>query len=91
MRVKVKIFYPSLQQFINKQDLIQVDGSTVGECLEHLAAQFPDIRPVMFGKDGKLLSYLDVYVNGESAYPEELAKPVKAGDEIDLVVMLSGG
>jgi molybdopterin converting factor small subunit len=34
---------------------------------------------------------VEVYVNNESAYPEELAKPVQDGDEIHLILMLAGG
>jgi hypothetical protein len=30
-------------------------------------------------------------VNMESTYPEELAKPVRDGDEIHITLMLSGG
>jgi hypothetical protein len=45
----------------------------------------------LFDKKGKLLSYVDIYVNLESSYPEELAKPVKAGDELSITLMIAGG
>jgi molybdopterin converting factor small subunit len=45
----------------------------------------------LFDKKGKLLNVVEVYVNNESAYPEELAKSVKDGDEIQLILMLAGG
>ncbi|MBW1912190.1 MAG: MoaD/ThiS family protein [Deltaproteobacteria bacterium] len=34
---------------------------------------------------------IEVYVNGETAYPDELARQVRDGDEIHLLVMLAGG
>jgi hypothetical protein len=34
---------------------------------------------------------MEVYLNGASAFPNELVKPVKDGDKINLVYMLSGG
>ena len=90
MSVKINI-HPLLSHFTNNQDVVEVNGSTVGQCLEQLVARFPDIKQGLFGKDGKLLNYVDIYVNEESAYPEELAKPVNDGDEIHLVLMLAGG
>jgi len=38
-----------------------------------------------------LANNIEVYVNLKSAYPNELAIPVKDGDEIHLTVMLTGG
>jgi molybdopterin converting factor small subunit len=34
---------------------------------------------------------VEIYVNMESSYPEELAKPVKDGDELYIVIIISGG
>ncbi len=90
MSIKINI-HPILYHFTNDQDVVEVNGSTVGECLEQLAAQFPEIRQGLFDKDGKMLNYVDIYVNGDSAYPEELAKPVKDGDELHIVLAISGG
>ena len=90
MSVKVNI-HPTLHYLTNDTDIAEVSGSTVGECLNDLIKQFPDIKPGLFDKKGKLLNYADIYVNLESAYPEDLAKPVKDGDEIHIVLILAGG
>ena len=90
MSVKIHI-HPNLFHFTNDQEVVEVNGSTVGQCLDHLVARFPDIKPGLLDKDGKLLNYVDVYVNGESAYPEELASPVKDGDELHIVLIIAGG
>ena len=90
MGVKINIS-PILYHFTNGLDVVQVNGSTVGQCLEELVAQFPEIKRLLFNKDGKLLNHVDVYVNGESAYPEELAKPVKDGDELHIILIITGG
>ena len=42
-------------------------------------------------KKDQLLNNVEILLNHISAYPNELAKPVKDGDEIHLVVMLAGG
>lgn len=72
-------------------EMVEVRGKTVGDCLDHLIERYPGMREGLFDKKGKLLNVVEVYVNNESAYPEELAKPVQDGDEIHLILMLAGG
>ena len=90
MSIKVKIC-PTLSRYTNNQQAAEVNGSTVGECHDHLVKQFPDLRQALFDKNGRLYRYLNVYVNGESAYPEELVKPVKDGDNLHIVMIVAGG
>jgi len=91
MSIKVNIPW-FLRQLINEVEVAEVDGSTVGECLEHLVEQFPIIKQKLFNdKTGKLFDYIDIYVNRESSYPEESAKPVKDGDEIHIILIIDGG
>jgi len=70
---------------------VEVRGDTVGQCLNDLVRQFPQIRQGLFDKDNKLQNYVQVYVNRESSYQEEMAEPVKDGGEIDMVIMIGGG
>jgi len=77
MSVRVNI-HQTLRHLTNGQGKAEVNGNTVGECR-------------LFDKKGKLLSYVDIYVNLESSYPEELAKPVKDGDELSITLMIAGG
>jgi hypothetical protein len=34
---------------------------------------------------------VEIYVNLESAYPDELARPVKNGDAISITLTIAGG
>ncbi len=79
------------RQFTNGAEVVAVEGKNVGECLSHLARQFPGMEKALFAKKDKLLNIIEIYVNHTSAYPNELARPVKDGDDIHLVVMLAGG
>ncbi len=90
MSVKVNI-HPLLYHITGDVSALEVSGNTVGECLEAMLARFPEARKVLFGKDGRLLNYVSIYVNGESAYPEELTRPVSDGDEIHVVLIITGG
>jgi molybdopterin converting factor small subunit len=96
--VKVKIPLSYVQSFTDDTDFVQltvdvveVSGSTVGECLTHLVKLFPSITKQLFTKSGNLFENIIISVNGESAYPEQLAKSVKDGDELNIVFMISGG
>ena len=81
----------NLRHYTNGKAVIEVKGNTVGECLNDLARQFPGIEAGLFDDMGKLLHYLDVYVNLESSYPEELDKAVKDGDELHLTLFTVAG
>ena len=90
MSVKMNIS-PLLKHLTNGVKVTEVNGATVAQCLEHLGKQFPEIKQALFNKTGKLHSYIDIYINNESAYPDELAKPVKEGDELSIALTISGG
>jgi len=88
----VKINIPSsLQHLANGQAVAGVSGNTVGQCRDNLVKQFPGIESEVFEKNGKLLEYVDIYINLESSYPEELAKPVKDGDELHITFFTIAG
>ena len=80
-----------MQPFTNNMEIVEVNGNTVGECLNHLAKKFPDIRKMLFSKNGNLFEHIIISVNGENAYPEQLVKPVKEGDKLDVIYILGGG
>jgi molybdopterin converting factor small subunit len=90
MSVKINL-HPTLHSFANNQAVVEVNGSTVGECVNELVKRFPRLKSMLLDKKGKLLNYVEVYVNQESAYPEELAKPVKDGDELHITIIIAGG
>ena len=91
MTAQIKIFYPHLQQFTNHRDSVEVDGNTVGECLDHLVKQFPGMEQGIFDKQGQLLNYVYFFINGKAIYPTDLAKPVSDGDELTIALLLAGG
>jgi molybdopterin converting factor small subunit len=90
MSIKVNI-HPSFQRHTNGVRVAKVEGGTVGECLEQLVKQFPNIEQELFDVNGELPAYVDIYVNHKSAYPEELSKVVKDEDELDIVLLIFGG
>ena len=90
MSVKINI-NPSMTYLTDGLEVLEVKGKTVGECLQQLVDRFPRAKEWIFGKNGGLNNHIDVYVNLESSYPEELAKSVKDGDELHIIAQVAGG
>jgi sulfur-carrier protein len=82
---------PLLRHLTDGATAAKVKGSTVGDCLNHFIEQYPRTKKLLFDKDGKLLRYVEVYVNKVTTYPEETATPVNDGDEISIVYVIAGG
>jgi len=53
---------PALYYSINSQEVVAVNGNTVGGCLNHLVKQFPAIEKEILNEDGNLLEYLSIFV-----------------------------
>ena len=79
------------QVFTDGLARIEVEGNTTGECLQHLVTVFPDMKRVLFNSQGMLLNTIEVCINHQSTYPEQLSAPVKDGDEIQLILFFAGG
>lgn len=90
MSVTVNI-HKTHRQHVSGLSKVEAEGSTVGQCLDHLVSQYPTLKEALFDKDKKLRNNIEIYVNMKSAYPDELAKAVQDGDEIHITVMLAGG
>jgi molybdopterin converting factor small subunit len=79
------------RQYVDDLESVTVTGNTVGECLQDLIRRYPRLAPKLFDGGNKLHATVEVYLNMQSTYPEELAKPTQNGDEIHITLMLAGG
>jgi adenylyltransferase/sulfurtransferase len=88
-----KVLIPTpLRQFAEKKDAIELTGSTVGEVLGALTTQFPDLRKQLFNDEGRLRSFVNVYLNDEDIrYLKKDATPVANGDTLSIVPSIAGG
>ena len=90
--MSIKVNIPSyLKPDTNDAQVVEVNGSTVGECLDHLVKQYPAMKKTLFTKEDKLLDYVNISVDGEFVYGDELGKPVKDGDQIQIIYIIGGG
>jgi len=90
MTVKIHL-HKTHRRHTEGKEIVETKGDTVGACLADLVRRFPAIEKGLFDDKGKLRNNVEVYVNMESAYPDELAKAVKDGDKIHLTLILTGG
>lgn len=91
MPIKVNIFSTKIREAMHNPNTVYADGGTVGECLDDLVKQYPDIENLIFDKQQKLRREVYVFVNQESLHKVELNRPVKANDTLIVAVMITGG
>ena len=88
-----KVLIPTpLRQYADKKDAVELTGASVAEVLTALTTQFPDLRKQLFNDEGKLRSFVNVYLNDEDIrYLKKDATPVAAGDTLSIVPSIAGG
>ncbi len=88
-----KVLIPTpLRQFVGKQDAVESAGATVGEVLNSLTSQHQELRRHLYSDEGKLRSFVNVYLNDEDIrYLNRDGTPVKDGDVISIVPSIAGG
>jgi len=70
----------------------RVEGSTVREALGNLAALHPALRRHLYGDDGALRSFVNVYVNDEDIrYANREETPLTERDVVSIVPSVAGG
>jgi molybdopterin converting factor small subunit len=83
--------HPFLYNLIEDKEIIQTTGSTVGECIDQLIAQYPVLRKYIFYKNRELQTNIAIYVNLKNIRLNELEWPVTDGDKIYLMMIVAGG
>ena len=68
------------------------DGATVGEVLEGLYAQHPELRDRIAEPGGELRRFVNVFKAGEDIrFLDGLATPVADGEELTILPAVAGG
>lgn len=89
MSVKFRT-HPFLRRFLDNQEEVEVEGNTVGECIDNLGKRYPAFKQQLLN-NGTLRNIFEIYVNQDSAYPDELTKPVKDSDVVTIITYIAGG
>jgi adenylyltransferase/sulfurtransferase len=88
-----KILIPTaLRQFTEQSDSVEVTGATVRDALDQLTVRYPNIKKNLFSDQGKLRSFVNVYVNDEDIrYLDKDATKLEGSETISIVPSVAGG
>ncbi|MGH9772157.1 MAG: MoaD/ThiS family protein [Candidatus Acidiferrales bacterium] len=89
----VKVIIPTaLRPYAGKQESVELQATTVQEALSSLTSQFAELKKHLFADDGRLRSFVNVYVNDEDIrYLQKDQTRVREGDIISIVPSIAGG
>jgi molybdopterin converting factor small subunit len=82
-----------LRTYTDGLDSIPVNAGTVSAALEELVTKHPGLRANLFGADGKLRSFVNVYLNDEDIryLSKKEDSPVSPADELTIIPSIAGG
>lgn len=88
---KVKI-NPLLQEHADLPSTIEVDGKTIGECLDDIVRQYPQSKIWLFGVDSLMRVMISINnVDIVTLDNEGINRRLRSGDEIMIFTIASGG
>ncbi len=91
MSVKVMIPTP-LRAHAEGKAAAEFQAKTVAEALDHLTAEFAELKRHLYTDEGKLRSFVNVYLNGEDIrYLSQEGTATKDGDTINIIPSIAGG
>lgn len=81
-----------LQKVTGGKKTVEANGSTVAQVFEDIDVKFPGFKAQVYGTDGKLHRFVNIYLNDEDIrYTGGVDTAVKAGDTLDVLPALAGG
>src|SRR3954453_962626 len=88
-----KILIPTpLRPYTDKQDAVDAAGATVGELLSDLTSKHGGLKAHLYNEQGKLRSFVNIYVNDEDIrYLDREKTGVQADDTISIIPSVAGG
>ena len=88
----IKVHIPTaMRQHADGQATAELAGANVKEVLDALGARYPAITARIF-ENGQVRRFVNLYLNEEDVrYLDNLATPVKDGDELAIIPAVAGG
>ena len=82
-----------LRSFADSQSTVEVEAATVSEALQKLTEAHPQLKQHLFGADGKLRSFVNVYRNDDDIrdLPEKENSTLQESDELSIIPSIAGG
>ena len=74
------------------QATVSADGSTIGEVLKALVAEYPGMAGQLVTEAGEMHKFVNVYVNDDDVrYLDKLDTKVTDGDTVSILPAVAGG
>jgi molybdopterin converting factor small subunit len=88
MSIRIKVT-GVLRQRARNQEVVEVKGSTIGECVGAFVSAFPDSRGLVLNDNDSLKVF--VIVNKETTPTQDVKRHVSDDDELTLILLITGG
>jgi sulfur-carrier protein len=86
--MSVKMLVPQLlHKYTDNQGIIEVDGTTVGGCIDALRTRYPELERWLY-RNGKVATYVHIGVNNKKA---SVGDRIADGDEVKIMLATGGG
>ena len=87
-----QVHIPSVYRVPTKgEGRIDVDASTVKECIEAVEARFPGFQELILNTKGELHLFSKLFLNGELLARDTLDTPVSGDDVVAVLAPAAGG
>ena len=82
-----------LRAYTDGQESVLVDAGTVTTALNDLTTKYPALKNNLFSADGKLRSFVNVYLNDDDIryLGSKEDAPTSPNDEITIIPSIAGG
>lgn len=82
----------ALRQYAGGNALVTLEAEHVGALLRGLVELYPGLGKQIFGDDGKLRSFVNIYVGDEDIrYLQGEATPLQDGESVSIIPAIAGG
>lgn len=82
----------ALRQYAGGNAQVNLEAESVGTLLRGLAELHPALGKQIFGEDGKLRSFVNVYVGDEDIrHLQGEATPLREGEHVSIIPAIAGG
>lgn len=81
-----------LRKLTGDQRTVQASGRTVAEVVDDLERRYPGFKARVVDGDGKVLSFVNIFVNDEDVrFLQGLATPVADDADVSIIPAMAGG
>lgn len=81
-----------LRKLTNNEELIEVNGATIGEIITELQTRYPGVQERLLDENGQIRRFVNIYVNEEDVrFLDNQNTALKEGDEVSIIPAIAGG